>query len=101
MVVLSISTGNRCKTSPVGAQDVDWGLFQWAKFIIPIILHSSESTVDMACEMLLQDRFFRWNEAIPEEFVLDRVDKMTEMIEVANSFDLENLMTFVKDQFLS
>ena len=80
--VLSVGTGKVLSTLP--GDRLDWGLGQWARPLLRLMLDGSLGVVDYQCERLLGDHYRRLNPTFPPDqgIALDAVDKIPELIEL-------------------
>jgi hypothetical protein len=97
--VLSISTGNNPQqiTSSV-LKDGNWGLFEWAPYIIDLLLDSTTQAIDQNCRALLKEKYFRLDPLLPKAFPLDDASEETvkALINVANSVDLSEVKDWIE-----
>ena len=53
----------------------DWGLAQWASWLVDLLFDSSDSSIDMNMQMLLGERYHRLNDVLPRRVDLDDCDR--------------------------
>ena len=80
--VLSVGTGKVLST--LSGDRLDWGIGQWARPLLRLMLDGSLGVVDYQCERLLGDHYQRINPTFPPDqgIALDAVDKIPELLEL-------------------
>ena len=68
-VCLSLGTG--ATNTYITGKFHDWGLAQWARWLVQLLFDSTNSSIDMNMHLLLGERFMRINDALPREIELD------------------------------
>jgi len=86
--VLSIGTGTNL--SYVKGKNLDWGLAQWAKPLISLLLDASMGIADFQCRHLLKDTYRRIAPVFPHDtnIKLDEWKRAQELIEFGNASPL-------------
>lgn len=86
IVVLSIGTGN----IPIYVEGdrLDWGIKQWAPYLLPMFMDGMVGIPDYVCEQLLPNRYVRVQPQLSEDVPLDAADRIDELVEWANAVDL-------------
>jgi len=91
IVVLSMSTGNNPKCLPQERYgNGNWGLFEWAPYILDLMVDSSTEAVDFQCQSLLRDRYHRVDPALPADFGLDAAYLIPQLEELASATNLSS-----------
>ena len=93
VTLFSLGTGHNPRY--LETLDGDWGLAQWAPKLIDLMLEGSAGLADYECRQLLGKRYIRIDPLMPYPIAMDRVDKMPEMIEVANQCRLEEAVAWL------
>ena len=86
--LLSLGTGRMFRFIESGpGKDIDWGILQWARPIINVMLDGLSGVADFQCRQLLGDKYHRLAPEFSENFVmeLDDVDKMPDLAKFAKS----------------
>lgn len=111
--LLSLGTG---LTTAYISKDVDWGIMDWVFHpsldlnipttpLLDIIMDGTVSVPHFQCLKILGSNYFRINPFLYSDVSLDDYTKMSELIEEAKRLkgteDWENLIQWVKDNFLS
>lgn len=97
LVLLSIGTGHNPRY--LMAENVDWGLAQWAPHIINLMMEGSSGLADYQCRQLLGKSYLRLNAPLSVEMDMDDVSKIPELQQLANQFDLDDAYTWVDQHF--
>jgi patatin-like phospholipase/acyl hydrolase len=97
VVVLSFGTGRNPQFLKV--EDPDWGLVQWARHLVPLMLDGAAGTVDYQCNQLFGPRYRRVNPSLPEAIPLDAVDQIDLLLRVAQGADLSETVNWLEQYF--
>jgi uncharacterized protein len=93
--VLSIGTGRFPKKVKTAKNDL--GAFNWLQEgIIDLLLDGSIEAVDFYLKSLLGPRYFRLQIDIDEEIKLDDVSSISELIDLADSYDLNEVKSWME-----
>jgi len=92
--LLSIGTG--FNPTFISGKKLDWGVSQWAPFLIQLLIDASMATVDFQCKKLLDTRYCRINTALPEKIALDDVSKLDLLVEYADQVDLTSAINYLQ-----
>lgn len=84
--VLSIGTG--INPQYVAGERLDWGYKQWLPKLIPLIFDAMIGVPDYQCRELLNGRYHRINPTLPSVIDLADVDRVDDLIQIADSLDL-------------
>jgi hypothetical protein len=101
--VLSLGTGavsNFIDSSHAGGS-LDWGLAQWAKPLITILIEGVMGVADFQCEQLLRDRYRRVNSRLPRDLALDDVDHLDELVAWAEAVPIDATVAWLQNVFLA
>jgi patatin-like phospholipase/acyl hydrolase len=85
--LLAIGTGY-CPTF-ISGKKLDWGVSQWAKFLVPIFVDSMMFSTRYQCKKFLGDRYHRVDTALSKKIELDDTDNLNYLVESANGITLE------------
>lgn len=104
--VLSIGTGITPKK--VSSETSNWGVLQWAfrpfsKVKLPllsVLLNETSSLEDLYCNELLENNYFRINPLLFEDIELDDYKKVHSLKLTADSINLDDANSFIRDTFL-
>jgi uncharacterized protein len=99
LTLLSFGTGFNPHYLPV--RDADWGLAQWAPHLINIMLEGNVDMVNYQCRQLLDDRFFRFDPALPRPIGLGSIKYIPELLNTANKADLSTALRWIDQHFAS
>lgn len=92
--VLSIGTG--LASLHIGAEAREWGLAQWARPMLGLMLDGGVEMVDYYCRLLLRERYHRLNPWIEGEPIhLDDVDAFERLAEAAEVADLASTIAWL------
>jgi uncharacterized protein len=93
--LLSIGSGQRIAYLP--GEDHHWGVVQWGAKIIPILMEASQETTHFQCHQLLgESQYCRVQPIFEEDFRMDSVDLIPEMIAFAQTkVDLSRAINWV------
>jgi patatin-like phospholipase/acyl hydrolase len=97
VVLLSLGTGINLKY--LEAQDEDWGLAQWARHLVSLMLEGSAGTVHHQCRMMLGKRYRRVNPLLTEPIGLDEYQKVPEMIRIGETEPLRQELRWLRTYF--
>jgi len=86
IVVLSIGTG----AIPIYVEGdrLDWGIKQWAPYLLPMFMDGMVGLPDYVCEQLLPNRYVRIQPQLSEDVPLDAAERVDELVEWADEVDL-------------
>ena len=97
IVLLSVGTGTvpRYLTS----LDGDWGLVEWAPYMVDLVLEGAVGLADYQCKQILGGNYFRVNVRLPEPIGMDRVDRIPTMKRIARQYDLTEAVQWIDRHF--
>lgn len=97
VVLLSIGTGINLKYLEV--EDEDWGIAQWARHLISLMLEGSAGTVHYQCRMMLGKRYMRINPRLPQPIGLDGYDQIPTLRRIAETENLHRELKWLREYF--
>ena len=94
--LLSVGTG--ASLQYIEGQDHDWGDAQWIKPILNVMMDGGVGVADFECAQLLGDRYCRLEPIFPagKSFPMDDVNKIVDLMDLAQSFDLTGAVAWLK-----
>jgi len=95
--LLSLGTG--ATPAYIQGQDHHWGVAQWAKPLISILMDGMLGVADYQCARLLHDRYWRLEPVLPQPIALDAADKTNELVEYAEQVPLDDTVAWLKANF--
>jgi patatin-like phospholipase/acyl hydrolase len=100
LVLLSVGTGT--PLTYIKGKNLDWGLAQWAKPLISVMMDGVNGIADYQCRQILGSRYHRLAPKFPPGVVipLDAVKRVPEMIDFANNFPLDDTVAWMKAQWI-
>ena len=96
--LLSIGTG--MNPAFVSGDNLDWGLSNWAKLLVPMIIDNTVDISHYQCSKLLKDRYHRVNSTLSSAVALDNVKKIPELQRDADSVDLTDTVAWLKKNWV-
>ncbi len=98
IALLSIGTGRA--PMYLTEQSADWGLSQWARPVIDIMINGGVDVVDYQAAHLLGPRYFRLNPMLESNIPLDAVDAIPQLVAAAERIDLAPALTWLRRAYL-
>jgi uncharacterized protein len=95
--LLSIGTG--LNPMYIEAETLDWGLEQWAKPLVALMIDGMMTVVDYQCTRLLGERFHRLAPVLPSAVALDDVERTDDLIAYARAVDLGPALAWLQEVF--
>lgn len=97
VVLLSFGTGTSLKY--IEKKDADWGLLQWARPLIDLMLDGTAGIADYQCEQLLGKQYHRLAPLFPAgtRVDMDAVDKIPFMLNFANKVGIRSTTRWIRD----
>lgn len=99
IALLSVGTGRNRKY--VTAEASDWGLAQWARWLIDIMIEGGTGVGDYQCARLLGPRYRRINPILPAPIKLDDLAQVAPMKQLAEQTGLTETLSWLRDQYLA
>ncbi|MBY0525639.1 MAG: patatin-like phospholipase family protein [Gemmataceae bacterium] len=97
IVLLSIGTG--LNPMYIEAQTLDWGLEQWAKPLVTLMMDGMMTVVDYQCTRLLGSRFHRLAPILPSAVGLDDAERADDLIAYARAVDLGPSIAWLQQSY--
>jgi patatin-like phospholipase/acyl hydrolase len=100
VVLLSVGTGT--PLTYIKGKSLNWGLAQWVKPLISVMMDGVGGIADYQCKQILEDRYHRLAPKFPPGVVipLDAVKRIPEMIEFANNYPLEGTAAWMQAHWI-
>jgi predicted acylesterase/phospholipase RssA len=97
IALLSLGTGFNPRY--IEGDELDWGYKQWLQGgnLLNMLFDGMLGPPDYVCRQLLNGHYRRVNPNLPEVIDLDDVDKLDEMLEIADSFDLTSTVKWLEN----
>jgi patatin-like phospholipase/acyl hydrolase len=97
LVLFSVGTG----TNPtyIAGHDLDWGIAQWAKPLVSLMIDGVMGVAEYQCRRLLGGRYFRLEPQLPKPVALDDASAVTSLIGYANAVDIAAAVDWLKTTF--
>lgn len=92
IVCLSLGTGSADTAIP--GKFHDWGLMQWAGWLVDLLFDSTNSSIDMNMHLLLGDRYMRINDSLPRAIELDDTTSMDELLAAADTVNINEAINW-------
>jgi patatin-like phospholipase/acyl hydrolase len=96
--LLSLGTGTNL--TYVDREDHDWGVGQWGRLLVPLMIDGTMGVADYQCARLLGDRYQRLAPVLPRPVALDDAGKVEELIGDAWQVDLGPTLAWLRQNFL-
>jgi len=96
--ILSLGTGK--STRHIKGNDLDWGFAQWAPYILYLFMEAGIDVVNFQAKQILGDRFLRLDPHLGAHYSPDAVGKVDEMIQIANDYDIEKAVAWLKENWI-
>lgn len=97
LVLLSLGTGKNPRYLDV--TDEDWGLAQWARHLLNILLEGHEGTAHYQCQRALGDRYRRIDPWLHTPVNLDDIDLLDDLIRLGRRLDLSECLGWIDRYF--
>jgi uncharacterized protein len=100
VVLLSVSTGT--SLTYIKGKNLDWGMAQWVKPLINLMLDGVGGIADYQCRQILGGNYLRIAPVFPPgtSIPLDAVSRIPDMIDFANGVDLSAAMAWIKANWM-
>jgi patatin-like phospholipase/acyl hydrolase len=100
VVLLSLGTGT--SLTYIKGKNLDWGLAQWVKPLISVMMDGVNGIADYQCKQLLESHYHRLAPKFPPgvSIPLDAVKRVPEMIDFANNVPLDDTVAWMKAQWI-
>lgn len=97
LVILSVGTGTSLEW--VEKRNPNWGYLRWAKKLLAILFEGSEGIAHYQCQQLLGNQYQRLQTTLPKEYAMDDVEKLPQLLALAESVDLEATVGFIQQHW--
>lgn len=97
--VLLISFGTGKNPRHIRSKSGDWGVIQWARHIVDLVIEGSVDLVDYQCQQLLQENYLRVNVNLPKSIEMDDVAQIGLLKRLARTKDLQNEIQWINRFF--
>jgi uncharacterized protein len=100
IVLLSLGTGT--SLTYIEGKNLDWGLGQWARPLISILLDGVSGIADFQCRKLLRDSYHRLAPTFPPgiQIDMDAIERIPQMLEFAEKVDLTDTVNWIRQRWL-
>lgn len=98
VVLLSVGTG--VNPHYIQSKNGDWGLINWAPHIVTIMLEGSAGLAHYQCRQVMEAQYHRIDPILPRPIDMDQIRFIPELLSVAESVDLDETITWLKDCYL-
>jgi len=101
VVLLSLGTGT--SLTYITGKDLDWGMAQWVKPLINLMLDGVGGIADYQCKQILCDRYYRLAPKFAPgvSIPMDAVKRLPEMIDLAQKAPLEEAVAWLKTNWVN
>lgn len=96
--VLSIGTGGQIKY--IDGQQLQWGVLNWVRDVISILMDGQSLKADMEGADLLGERYHRLCPIVPD-WQMDDLSKIQQLQDLANQAPIEETIRFIDEHFLT
>jgi patatin-like phospholipase/acyl hydrolase len=97
--IFSIGTGNN--PTYIAGHDLDWGIAQWAKPLVSLMIDGVMGVAEYQCRRLVGKNYFRLEPDLPKPIAMDDASAVEELIGYANAVDLSAAVTWLKADFVA
>jgi len=95
--LFSIGTGNN--PTYIAGHDLDWGLAQWARPLVSLLIDGVMGVAEYQCQRLLGDKYFRLEPLLPKPIALDDAGAVKDLINYANQVNLDQAVAWLNANF--
>ncbi len=96
--LFSLGTGSN--PTHIAGHDLDWGLAQWAKPLVSLMIDGVMGVAEYQCTRLLGSRYFRLEPLLPRPVALDDVAATGDLIAWAGAVDITDAVRWLKANFI-
>jgi patatin-like phospholipase/acyl hydrolase len=99
LLLFSLGTG----TNPtyIAGHDLDWGVAQWAKPLVSLMIDGVMGVAEYQCRHLLTTRYFRLEPQLPKPIAMDDASEVTDLVKSAQAANLSDAVNWLKSTFLA
>jgi len=100
VVLLSVGTGT--PLTYIKGKNLGWGIVQWARPLISLMMDGVGGIADYQCKQLLGDRYHRLAPKFPPGVVipLDAVKRIPDMIDFGSTFPVKDTIAWMKAHWI-
>ena len=99
--LLSVGTGvNTCR---IPGERLDWGLAQWARPLLDILLDGVSEIADFQCRQILREKYFRLQVELPEgqDVPMDSVKDLPLMLQLGQQAPVRTTAEWLRENWIS
>ena len=96
--LLSLGTGMNARWI---AGDHDWGLLEWGKTLVDILIDGTMGVATYQCRAMLGRRFHRLDPVLRADVPLDGADKVRELVDWADKENLQETVAWIEGAYLA
>lgn len=97
--LLSIGTG--ANPTYIAGHDLDWGVAQWAKPLVSLMIDGVMGVSEYQCKRLLDARYFRLEPQLPKPIGMDDTAAVDDLLAYANAINLSAAKAWLTTTFLA
>jgi patatin-like phospholipase/acyl hydrolase len=97
IALISVGTGKNQQY--ISEKNADWGLAQWARHLVSILIDGTAGVAEYQSRQLLGDHYCRLDPTLREAINLDSVAKITRLIEIGSDADITEAVEWLKRNF--
>ena len=94
------SLGTGANPTYIPGHDLDWGLAQWAKPLVSLMIDGVMGVAEYQCARLLGQRYFRLEPLLPKPIALDDAAAVDDLVTYADHVDITVAADWLKAQFV-
>jgi patatin-like phospholipase/acyl hydrolase len=100
IVLLSLGTGT--SLTHLEGLNLDWGLLQWVRPLISIMLDGVAGIADFQCQKMLRENYYRLAPVFPPGVTIDMDDvaHISLMLDFANNLNIDSTVKWIKKYWL-
>ena len=83
----------------IDGKNLDWGIKQWARTIVSLMIDGTMGVADYQCARLLGIHYFRLAPPLEQPISLDAKDKTAELIAIAQAVELGPTIDWLQNSF--
>lgn len=95
--ILSLGTG--FNPSFIQGQDLDWGIAQWGRPLVNIMIEGVMNVGDYQCRQFLGRHYHRLNPMLPKPVALDDAGKTGDLIKYAKAVKISSTVAWIRENF--
>src|SRR5713101_7172466 len=96
--LLSLGTGMNARWI---AGDHDWGLLEWGKTLVNILIDGTMGVATYQCKAMLGPKFYRLDPVLRDDVNLDDAGRVRELVEWADKENLEETISWIKGTYVA